>query len=170
MSGKRVLALAGQYEQMAAFQPIPMDGSGKPPNKGIIADQIPRLPYCILVIDESPTVRGMVKVCLEREGMLVFDFPDGVQALQWLEEKICKPHVVLLNVDADEANWSPLIHHLQTQPAYAFTAIVVLSRNKGTFGRLQERLVGVQGSLTKPFHLQDLLHAIQRSLHVSQTR
>lgn len=170
MSGKRVLAQANQHEHMTAFQPIPMDGSGKPPNKGIFTDQIPRLPYCVLVIDESPMVCRMVRVCLEREGMLVFDFSDGTQALQWLEEKICKPHVVLLNADVSEASWSPLIHHLRAQTAYASTAIVALSRNKGAPGLLQAYLIGVQGFLIKPFHAQDLLHVIQRSLRLSRTR
>lgn len=168
MSGKRSLALTGHHEHAAALQPVPLDGSGGPPNKGITIDQIPGLPYCVLVVDESPTVRRMVKTCLEHEGMLVFGFPDGVQALQWLEEEICKPHVVLLDVDTSPENWFPLVHHVQTRLVYGYIAVVALSRNKTL--SLEEQPVRVQGFLSKPFSPQDLFHVVQCSLRVSRTR
>lgn len=137
MSGKRVLALADQHEQQAALQPMPIDGSGKPPNKGVTTDQTPRLPYCVLVIDEPSTIRGMVKACLEREGMLVFDFPDGLQPLQCLEEKICKPHVVLLDVDVSQENWLSLVHYVRYLCWYALQAEFAVIFSQFEYGGLE---------------------------------
>lgn len=168
--GKWVFTLAGDHEHVPAVQPVPASGSGKPPNKGITIDQQSKFPYCVLVIDQSPTVRSMVKACLEREGMLVFDFPDSTKALQWLEELACKPHVVLLDIDTPEADWLPLIQYLCAQPAYASTIVVALSCNHDTLYYLHEHPVNVRGFLIKPFLWQDLLHVVQRSLHVSKTR
>lgn len=166
MSSKRVFAPAHHYEQTPALQPEPMDdGSGQPPNRAIMTDQAPRLPYCILVIDELPTVRSMVKACLEREGMLVFDFPDGAHALQWLEEKVCRPHVALLDIDAPQENWLPLVHHVRTYVA----VVMALSCDRNAFARLQEHLIGVRESLLKPFLLEELLATVRRCLPVSKT-
>lgn len=166
MFSKRVLALAHQHEQTSALQPEPLnDGSGQPPDRAITIDQAPRLPYCILVIDESPTIRGMVKACLEREGMLVFDFADGIHALQWLEEKVCRPHMALLDVDVPQENWLPLVHHVCTYVA----VVVALSCDRNAFARLQEHLIGVRESLLKPFLSEELLATVRRCLPVSKT-
>ncbi len=40
----------------------------------------------VMVIDDSPTVRTIVEMCLCREGFEVKGFPDGVEALRWLTE------------------------------------------------------------------------------------
>lgn len=163
MYDKRLLPFTDFQEYPAAL-PLPTDSSGIPPTGSARADYASDVPYCVLIIDASPTVRRLVKVVLEQKHMLVFDFADNDQALQWLEEGVCKPHVILIDIDTPAERWFPVTHYVRSQAAYTSTTIIALSRKGGLPEQEREVRTGIRWSLTKPFSPQELLYIVQHSL------
>ena len=164
MYDKRFLAPISPQAYPAAQVPLPTETSGMPPNRGARVDDAPDPLYCVFVIDTSPTVRHIVRVLLERKHMIVFDFADSNQALQWLEEGTCKPHIILLDIDVPIERWFLISHYVRSKTAYASTVIIALSRKEGLPEHVQEVRTAIRWYITKPFSPQELLYVVQSSL------
>jgi len=162
MFNKRFFSFPDQHEHAIKPQSV-ASGSGMPPDKSVIADK-PEHPYCVLVVDKSPTVRSIARMCLEGKHMLVFDFTDSDQALAWLEEKVCKPHIILLDVDVPSERWFTVRLYVRSYAAYASTAVIALTRNKSLAWCLKEDRTDAHDSLIKPFFPLQLLDVVQRNL------
>ncbi len=163
MDDKLLLPPTGFQEYPAAL-PVPADSSGTPPISSATAVDVSDAPYCVLIIDASFAVRYLARVALERKHILVFSFADSDQALQWLEEGTCKPHVILIDIDIPIERWFLVSHYVRSQVAYTSTTMIALSRKEGLPEQEWEVRTGIGRSLTKPFSSQALLSIVQRSL------
>jgi twitching motility two-component system response regulator PilG len=122
----------------------------------------------VLLIEDSPTVRKIVEICLRREGLEVRSFPDGMQALSWLHEPGSRsPRLVLLDLTLPKMDGFTLASYLKSKPLLHGTPVVILSRREGALDRLKARLVGAQAYITKPFTTQHLLTVVHAHLHTS---
>ncbi len=53
----------------------------------------------VMVIDDSLVIRKIVETCLHRAGYEVKSFPDGVEALCWLNTtEACIPDLVIVDL------------------------------------------------------------------------
>jgi twitching motility two-component system response regulator PilG len=122
----------------------------------------------VLLIEDSPTVRKIVEICLRREGLEVLSFPDGVQAMRWLHEPGSRsPQLVLLDLTLPKMDGFTLARYFRSRPLLHGTPIIILSRREGVLDRLKARLVGAQAYITKPFTTQELLAVVRAYLHKS---
>lgn len=149
-----------------------MEGGGRPaPFGGLSRDADSPVAYRVLVIEPSPTIRTILRVCLGRAGFLVFDFPDGVEALRWFHSPQAVPlDVALVETDLPTMDWLTLIRHVKGHPACAHMTLLMLSSRDGVLDRLKARVAGARGYVVKPFRTQDLLREVQRSLVVPETQ
>jgi CheY-like chemotaxis protein len=109
-------------------------------------------PTLVVIIDDSPTIRVLLEICLTNEGYLVIGFADGIEALKWLKyEAQCSPRLVLLDLNLPQVNGYDVARTLKAQPVCQKTTIVMMSRYDGTLDRLKGRLSGAQEYLPKPF-------------------
>lgn len=119
----------------------------------------------ILVVDDSPTVRKIVSVCLQREGYSVHCLENGLVALRWLLEKqSAMPKVLILDIGLPGMDGYELARRIKAKPAFRDMAIVMLSRREGALDRLKGRLAGAKGYLTKPFKTSALVETVQQCL------
>ncbi len=101
MSAKSGYGMTVFQRQHALAEAGRLHGSERfPVGDGVARGAAPQPGYRVLVIDPSLTVRTILRVCLGRAGFLVFDFPDGVEALRWLRSPQVMPIDVTL-VDTD---------------------------------------------------------------------
>jgi CheY-like chemotaxis protein len=116
-----------------------------------------------MIIDGSLTVRMVMKTCLKRAGLEVFDFPDGIQALRWLRntEEALSFDLIFLDLEVPKMDWYLVMQQLKAHPACNDTILVMLSRHDGLLDRLKARLAGAHSYLAKPFRTQELLTIIQ---------
>ncbi|HET8839916.1 MAG TPA: response regulator [Ktedonobacteraceae bacterium] len=122
-------------------------------------------PKCILVIDDSPTVRAVVGLALRCEGHEITSFPDGVAALKWLAGPQAKiPDLAVIDIGLPELDGYQLIHLLKMRPRFAHTICIVLSAQDGTVNLLKGRLAGARMCLTKPCTVQTLCQAVRTCL------
>jgi DNA-binding response OmpR family regulator len=110
----------------------------------------------ILVVDDDPDVRGLVRELLERAGARVVDAADGREALRLLYD--VRPDVIVLDVTMPELDgWQTLerIRDLAEVPVLMLTA-----RDTEP-----EKVRGLQGGaddyVTKPFGRQELLARVE---------
>jgi CheY-like chemotaxis protein len=72
---------------------------GEPLTRQAVGGKERKMSACVLVIDDSATVRKIIEVCLKRAGYAVIGFPDGVEAIRWLAtlQERC-PQLVFLDI------------------------------------------------------------------------
>ena len=125
-------------------------------------------PMTIGVIDDSPTVRKILEVCLRRENYCVHSFADGIELLSWLiTSEAHIPALLVVDINLPKMDGYTLIRHLKAKPAFAETVFIILSGRSGMLDRLKGRLSGVQIYLTKPFRTDEVLAAVHSCLHPS---
>ena len=122
----------------------------------------------IFVVDDSLTVRKILEVCLQRVGVEVKSFNDGVEALRWMTTPEARvPDLVFVDVGLPKMDGYETIRRFKSKPTFASTIFVVLTRRDGMMDRLKSRLAGAAVHMTKPFKTQDILVVISEQLHIS---
>src|SRR5262245_424188 len=71
----------------------------------------------VLIVDDSPVSRELVRDILEPNGHEVFEAPDGAAALRKIEET--RPHVVLLDIEMPQFDGYEVIRRLRKDPRFA---------------------------------------------------
>lgn len=136
---------------------------GERPGRPLEQRQLP----CVLVVDDSPTVRMLVRVTLEREGYQVIVAKDGFEAVHWLNQVI--PDLVLLDVVMPGIDGYSLCKVIRGRPETSHTAIVMLSAKEGFFDRIRSQAAGADGYLLKPIAAAQLLAEIRSFLPIKES-
>lgn len=119
----------------------------------------------VMIIDDSLTICKILETCLRRAGYEVKSFPDGMEALRWLNTGEARlPDLIFIDLGLPKLDGYEVIRLLKARPALEHTMLVILSRRDGILDRLKGRLVGAHAYLTKPFKTQQILAVIQTHL------
>jgi DNA-binding response OmpR family regulator len=119
----------------------------------------------VMVIDDSLVIRKIVETCLHRAGYQVKSFPDGVEALCWLNTSEARiPDLVVVDLGLPKLDGYQIIQLIKARPALERTKLVILSQRDGILDRLKGRLVGAHAYLTKPCKTQEILALVQSLL------
>jgi CheY-like chemotaxis protein len=102
----------------------------------------------ILVVDDEPDQRFLLRRILERAGHEVTDVSDGAAALKAIAER--RPDLVVTDIMMPVMNGVELIRHLRSEPAMADIPILAASGDT--------RLAGAADAiLPKPYAWQRLI-------------
>jgi chemosensory pili system protein ChpA (sensor histidine kinase/response regulator) len=120
-------------------------------------------PTCVMVVDDSVTVRKVTSRLLERQGMDVLVAKDGVEAVALLAEQ--KPDIILLDIEMPRMDGFEVARHIRNDDRLQDLPIVMVSSRTGA--KHQERAVeiGVNRFLGKPFQEAELLSTIETLVH-----
>jgi twitching motility two-component system response regulator PilG len=123
--------------------------------------QKPEVPaQSILVVDDSPTVRKLVTLALEKQGYKVVAVADGYQAADALRQRV--PNLVLLDIMMPGVDGYQVCKMIKGNRDTAAVPVVMLSGKDGFFDKIRGRLAGSTDYLTKPFEPAKLLHVVQK--------
>jgi two-component system chemotaxis response regulator CheY len=114
----------------------------------------------ILVVDDSASIRDMVKMTLSSAGYESHTFVDGVEALKYAEKNAVL--AVVTDVNMPNMDGIELIGELRKLEHYRHTPILVLTTEKGNGKKLCGKSAGATGWIVKPFHPESLLKTIRR--------
>ena len=109
----------------------------------------------VLVVDDDPSVRQVVRANLEAEGYAVREAGSAAEGLASLEEE--PPDLLLLDVMMPEVDGWEMLRRVQERYGVGAIPVLVFS------GTVEERAVsdaaarGARGFLGKPFDLQQLI-------------
>jgi len=115
----------------------------------------------ILAVDDSPSVRQMVKLTLSGAGYDIIEAGDGAEGLS--KARASTLDMVVTDLNMPVMNGLGLIRELRKLPAYRGVPILFLTTESDPEMKKQAKAAGATGWITKPFQ-QDQLVAIVRKV------
>ncbi len=116
----------------------------------------------VLVVDDSPTVRKIVQLTLQRENMRVITASDGLSALAAVADE--DPDVILLDIMLPRMDGYNICRIIRDKKEFRHIPIIMLSGKDGLFDKVRGRLAGSSEYLTKPFDSVELVQSVKRQL------
>ena len=116
----------------------------------------------VLVVDDSPTVRKLVTITLEKRGYQVVSAFDGVAAIK--EIAAHNPSLILMDVNMPRLDGYQLCKLVKKHETTCDIPVLMLTGKDGMFDRLRGRLVGCTGSIAKPFAPEELLAVVEQNI------
>lgn len=117
-------------------------------------------PKLIMVVDDSPTVRKLVTITLEKDGHRVVPAEDGMEALTKINEGM--PDLILLDVSMPRIDGYQLCKLIKKNEDTQHIPVIMLSGKDGLFDKMRGRMAGSTEYLTKPFEPRALLQVVNK--------
>ena len=119
----------------------------------------------IVLVDDDRVIQKMVGGFLERRGYVVRKASDGIEALQYVRDRI--PDLVITDVRMPELNGIELTSRLRAHHRTASVPILMFSELSGAPDALAGYAAGADDYLPKPFELEILEAKVQSLLRRS---
>jgi len=113
----------------------------------------------ILVIDDEPPIRKLLRMGLASQGYDVLDAPSGKAALELLADR---PDLVILDLGLPDVDGLELLRTLRQRQESL--PIVVLSSRGDEAGKVAALDLGADDYVTKPFGMDELFARIRAAL------
>ena len=134
--------LAGGFELLEEPEPPRISGPhGLPARK-------------VLLVDDEDSLRKVVKDLLERDGYIVAEARDGVQALDQVDR--VGPDIIVLDLNMPGLDGYGVLSHLRSRPATADIPVIVLTAKSDEDNEVRVFEMGADDFLTKPFRARAL--------------
>ncbi len=114
----------------------------------------------ILTVDDSPSIRLLMKLTLTGEGYEVMQATDGVEALEYARKH--EAALVLTDINMPRMDGLTLIKELRALPSYKCVPILVLTTESGQERKMLGKEAGATGWLVKPFSAEQLMATVAR--------
>jgi DNA-binding response OmpR family regulator len=118
-------------------------------------------PLRILVADDDPQMRRLIKSVLQREGFEVVEAVDGLDALEAVERS--RVDLVILDLEMPRLDGLGVLEELRAQMRTASLPVIVLTAQHG---ESEEKALdlGAQDYLTKPVQTRSLVARVRAVL------
>jgi DNA-binding NarL/FixJ family response regulator len=116
----------------------------------------------VLLIDDDPAVRGMLRETLERAGLAVHEADDGESALDAVGEGL--PHLVLLEVVLPQMTGYEAYQLLRERLGEGLPIIFMSGTRTDRYDRIAGLLLGADDYVVKPFDPDELVARVRRSI------
>lgn len=114
----------------------------------------------VLTVDDSLTMRNMLKMVLQQAGYHVCQAEDGMHGLEVLKT-VC-PDVIITDINMPRMDGFGFIEAVRSTTQYRSTPMIVLSTEFDTEKKTRARNAGASGWIIKPFDPEKLISAIRR--------
>ena len=116
----------------------------------------------ILAVDDSPSMRDMVRIALSGAGFQVTQAADGAEALEIARKDTFD--LVLSDVNMPRMDGISLIRALRAEANYKHTPILMLTTESSAERKREGKDAGATGWIVKPFDPDQLVATMQRVL------
>ncbi len=114
----------------------------------------------ILAVDDSVSMRQMVRYTLQGAGYEVVQACDGVEALELARASIAD--LVLTDVHMPRMDGIDLVRELRALPTYKFVPMLILTTESSQEKKADGKRAGATGWIVKPFNPEQLLSTIAK--------
>jgi CheY-like chemotaxis protein len=108
----------------------------------------------VLLVDDEDSLRKVMKELLERDGYIVGEARDGVQALDQVDRM--GPDIIVLDLNLPGLDGYGVLSHLRSRPATAGIPVIVLTAKGDEDNEVRVFELGADDFLTKPFRARAL--------------
>jgi two-component system KDP operon response regulator KdpE len=116
-------------------------------------------PLKVLIIDDEPPIRKLLRMGLGAQGYRVFEASDGKTAMQELANS---PDLIILDLGLPDVQGLELLREIRSRNDS--TPIVVLSSRAEEPAKVRALDLGADDYVTKPFGMNELLARIRAAL------
>ena len=122
-----------------------------------------RLPI-ILVVDDSPTIRGFVRIALRGLPVEVAEAEDGMQGLEVVARAL--PSLALIDIQMPVLDGLGMLKTLRADPDPALRGlpVLLLTAERGEQVRAEGMAAGAQGLVEKPPRLPAIRAVVEQHL------
>jgi len=113
----------------------------------------------ILAVDDSASMRQMVRFTLSEEGYSVIEAADGREALAKLSAPL---HLVITDLNMPNLDGIGLIRSIRANAACKGIPIIMLTTESQDSRKQEGRSAGATGWIVKPFTRQQLVAVVKR--------
>ncbi len=114
----------------------------------------------ILTVDDSTSMRQMVRATLQSAGYDVVEAADGQEALEFARGKAVD--LVISDVNMPRMDGITLVHELRALPGYRLTPLLLLTTESSQDKKLEGKRAGATGWIVKPFNPAQLLTTLTK--------
>lgn len=114
----------------------------------------------VLAIDDSRTIRNLLKVSLEGAGFEFHCACDGVEGVEMFPK--VEPDVVITDINMPNMDGFGVIDTLRSGPEKTTVPIIVLTTESSDSLKSRARDSGATGWIVKPFDDESLVKVLQR--------
>ena len=114
----------------------------------------------VLVVDDSPSIRGVVCAFLAENGYDMVSAENGKAALELLDGR--RVHLCICDVQMPEMDGMEFVTAMKAMPDYRFVPVIMLTTEWTDERKLQGRQAGAKAWFVKPFDPQKMLAAVAR--------
>jgi two-component system, OmpR family, KDP operon response regulator KdpE len=114
----------------------------------------------VLVIDDEPPIRKLLRTGLATQGYAVLEAPNGRTALDLLGRE--KPDLVILDLGLPDMRGHDLLREMRER--FPGLPVVVLSSRDDEPGKVEALDLGADDYVTKPFGMAELLARLRAAL------
>ncbi|MDA8233182.1 MAG: response regulator [Magnetospirillum sp.] len=116
----------------------------------------------ILSVDDSASMRQMVRLTLSGAGYQVIEAADGREGLSKAQANTV--HMVVTDLNMPNMDGLELIRALRGEPAYKGVPIIFLTTESDEAKKKEAKSAGATGWITKPFQQDQLLAVVKKVL------
>jgi len=109
----------------------------------------------ILIVDDEPNYRVLLRACLERAGHEVLDLARGAEVLELACSR--KPDAILLDFDLPDSFGPDVCRSLKANAATSSIPVIMVTGRTGEQDRVDCFEAGADDLVGKPFSLRELL-------------
>src|SRR5437899_2641117 len=108
----------------------------------------------VLLVDDEDSRRKVMRDLLDRDGYIVSEARDGVQALDQVDR--VGPDIIVLDLNMPGLDGYGVLSHLRSRPATADIPVIVLTAKSDEDNEVRVFELGADDFLTKPFRARAL--------------
>src|SRR3990170_4769582 len=113
----------------------------------------------VLVVDDQKSLRSLIRMNLELEGIDVVEATDGRHGLELVEQ--CHPDLVTLDLVMPRMDGLAAAAALRGDPLTAGLPLVMVTTSTAPSHLTRARALGVDAYMTKPFDPDELVRVVQ---------
>lgn len=114
----------------------------------------------VLTIDDSRTIRDLLRTALTGAGFEVLQAEDGQHGLQVLHGSA--PDVIITDINMPNLDGFGFIERVRAGGPHRATPILVLTTESSAEKKARARQAGATGWIVKPFNTDSLIQAVRR--------
>jgi len=114
----------------------------------------------ILTVDDSRTIRDMLRMALTDAGYRVVQAADGAEGLETLEAE--RPDAIITDINMPTLDGFGFIEQVRRDDRFRATPILVLTTESDPEMKDRARAAGATGWIVKPFNPEKLTASLRR--------
>jgi two-component system chemotaxis response regulator CheY len=119
------------------------------------------MPKTILIVDDSSSLRTVVRISLTRAGYDVLEAADGVLGLKALDSA-AKVNLIVCDVNMPNMDGITFVTKVKQHARHKFIPVIMLTTEDQQDKMNQGRTAGAKAWMVKPFNPPQLLDAVSK--------